>query len=129
MEIIVKYPAYTIIKAETNRLVHGEKFMVPFPSIRNPREMIWREFSIGSVVSYAMENKECPITAIDQACKNGHGHELHYVFGCGASITSHSRPHEIKKGFRFGEVIEFEGRKFELVPAPNSNVGLKEITE
>ena len=126
-KILADYPAYTIISPESKLLVDREHFMVPFPSIRNPREMIWREFSIGSVISFALRNKEDPIKALDEARKLGH--ELHYVFGLGVSITSHQRPHETKKGFHFGDVIEFEGIKFELVPAPNSNVALKRVTE
>lgn len=125
--ILADYPAYTIISPEKNVLKHGEKFMVPFPSIRNPREMIWREFAIGSVASYALEYDECPIEAVEKA--KSRNHELHYVFGCGASITSHQRPHEVKKGFKFGDKIKFEGHTFELVRAPNSNVALKKVSE
>nr|CAI3971084.1 hypothetical protein ORM20_00030 [Ochrobactrum phage ORM_20] len=126
-KILADFPAYTIISPESNRLVDNEKFMVPFPALRNPREMIWREFCIGSVISYALRTGNDPIESLDHARKNGH--ELHYVFGLGSSITSHQRPHETKKGFHFGDVIEFEGIKFELVPAPNSNVALKKVSE
>uniref|UniRef100_A0AAU8HYA3 Uncharacterized protein n=1 Tax=Rhizobium phage IG49 TaxID=3129228 RepID=A0AAU8HYA3_9CAUD len=124
-KIIVSFPAYTIVSPAHNKLRHGESIMVEFDAIRGGT--IWREFKVGTVASYAIEYFECPIKAVERAKANGH--ELHYAFGMGVSITSHKRDHEIKKGFRFGDEIILEGYVFEIVKAPNSNIALKMVRE
>lgn len=100
---------------KVTKLVAGEKLVLDG----------LRTYTIGSVVSYAMENDHDPIEALDRARKNGH--ELVFIYGNGASITAHRReptPHVIVE---VGMQVKFEGCYYTIEKAPNQNLRLQAL--
>lgn len=95
---------------------------------RNHGELV-REFHIGSVVSYAMENGDCPIRAIERA--QGFGHELHWITEAAVSITSHKRAKRRLVLIEAGMLVEFEGRVFLIEPKRNGGgrLGLTQVSD
>ena len=82
-------------------------------------------YTLGSVVSYAIGMCSCPFEAVERAKANGH--ELHFAFGNGVSITSHTRDQEISFMVNHGDEIKFHGKMFEIVATANNNIGLKPV--
>jgi hypothetical protein len=88
------------------------------------------KFEFGSIVSYAMDNGECPIEALawleHSKVKWPHaGHVSHWL---SPTLVCLSRSGSVQKAVRgvvqLGEVVEFEGRCFKLEKANNDNVDL-----
>lgn len=83
-----------------------------------------KRYKIGSVASSAIESDNCPMREIERA--KGFGHELHFVFGLGASISNPPRKPDYGTQIRFGETVYFEGRLFTFAKAANDNIKLIE---
>lgn len=125
-ELIKDYPAFSIYKMPEFRqakMIDGMEFAMPFET-RNYGTQ-YRFFKIGSVIGSAIHNGDDPLAALERA--KGFGHELHFVFGLGVSITSHQRAKEEKFALNWGDVIGFHGKRFKLAKAPNDNVALIEV--
>lgn len=98
-----------------------------------------RECSICSVVGYALYNKEDPVEAVlDTLCKMkefpGNGYEMVWINLKGTMITSSKAYYEKLNAARAampklstGDLIEFEGKVYEIIPANNRNFGLKPV--
>jgi len=84
-----------------------------------------RRYTLGSVARYAMDNCECPVSAI-KICKE-RGQPLHYAIPKESTLTSHERPQEIAFLQKHGDKIKFHGKTFEIVSTPNNNISLKLI--
>ena len=82
-------------------------------------------YTLGSVVSCAIQRCSCPFEAVERAKENGE--ELHFAFGNGVSITSHTRDQEISFMVKHGDEIKFHGKMFEIVATANNNIGLKPV--
>jgi hypothetical protein len=117
-------PGYQILVADPNKKwVADEQFAIPFQS-RN-HGVLYHFYQLGSVVSYAMRYKQCPIAGLERAKANGH--DLHFAFALATIISDPPQAKRTVTGLAFGDVIEFEGRKFKLAPANNDNVRLVEV--
>uniref|UniRef100_A0AAU6W368 Uncharacterized protein n=1 Tax=Pseudomonas phage Cygsa01 TaxID=3138529 RepID=A0AAU6W368_9VIRU len=80
-------------------------------------------FQAGSVVRYAQQYDECPITAVKRAQERGHA--THWINSLSASITSHKRERESYICVSVGQTVRFEGQHFIITAEPNRNLGLK----
>ena len=90
------------------------------------------ECSFGSVVGYALYNRACPIKAVERAKANGH--DLHWINRSATVLCSDRGYYERVAARRakmpklaVGNIVSYEGRRFEIVRAPNSNYDLKPI--
>ena len=79
-----------------------------------------------SVMSYAIENNECPIEAFERAVELGQK-----VYWIGQSPVSISNTKVEKKtiygGYEIGDKVCFLGKSFLLESAPNDNIKLIEV--
>jgi hypothetical protein len=124
--LIADFPAYAIYKMPEFRqakMIDGMEFAMPFESARYGT--LYHFFQIGSVIGYAVKNGDDPIAAFEQAKERGH--DLHYVFGLGVSITNQRREKGEKFALNWGDIIGFYGKRFRLDKAPNNNVALIEV--
>lgn len=71
-----------------------------------------QRYYAGSVVSYAMRNRDCPIKAIEHA--KSRGHDLHWISQSSTMITAEARPRERLIKIEIGMLVEFEGRVFRI---------------
>jgi len=126
--IIASYPAYDVIEATMNK--DGVK------SLRANTELALRNersdghnhlnhYMISSVVSSAVGDNQDPIKALERAKANGH--KLHFIFALGTCLTAHKQAKKEYIEVTHGDRIYFEGRLFEIQPANNDNLCLKEI--
>lgn len=126
-EILQDYPAYSIHKAPAHCLCDvpviraGEPIMVNIPG----RFGGWKKFAPGSVVSYALQYDDDPIACYERSKELGH--KLKWLNACAVSITKEARAKEAYFGFEIGDIVSFEGEKFELIVEANQNVGLKPV--
>jgi len=113
---ITEYPAYDVVEFTEgyNKVFDGEYLY------NAKTHTSWK---LGSVVGFAIKNGQDPIAAYNEAVKQGH--EVHYAFGVGASITSHDAPKEAKRiAVEYGDIIEFHGQAFVIEKANNDNIDL-----
>ena len=84
---------------------------------------LYRLYTLGSVVGYAIENCECPFEEVERAKE--HGHQLHWANQNAVTITS--GPVDQKRAFMqaHGDTIKFHGKHFEIVATPNDNIALR----
>jgi hypothetical protein len=98
-----------------------------------------RECSIASVKGYALYCKEDPVEAVADTLRKikeqpYNGHKLVWI-NVSATMLTNSKAHydrqEAKRAampvLNTGDVIEFEGNTYEIVPAANSNFNLKAV--
>lgn len=126
--LLADFPAYAVYEMPEFRkakMIDGMEFAMPFPSTRYGTQ--YHFFKIGSVGGYAVKNGDCPVEAVERAKANGH--ELHYVYGLGASISNQQREKGEKFALAWGEEIGFEGKRYTLEKAPNQNVRLVPVAE
>lgn len=122
--ILADYPAYTIIEPRADKVwKHGERFMLPRQTCNHGT--VWSSYTLGSVVSYAMQYNNDPVQAVDRARANGH--RLHWANHDATVISSNPPPKHTRYGLQWGDYIKFEGRIFQLQKAPNDNVSLVEV--
>lgn len=98
-----------------------------------------RQCSIGSVVGYALHNGEDPVAAVlrtqEKMQKRPYdGHKMVWINLSSVTMCADKGFYEAEAAKRAempnlntGDVIEFEGNKYEIVPANNRNFGLKKI--
>jgi len=128
---VAAYPALTVRRIEpenTGRIDSDGDFVFAIPLIDGdllvtPEHL--NRYRVGTVVSYALRNGECPIDAIDRARANGH--ELAYAYGVGACLSDSHRAAELAYEVRTGDLVRLEGRLYRVKAAPNNNLDLVEV--
>lgn len=124
--VVASYPAYDVILPRKATLFDypefkaGAEIAVMFSGGRN-----YKMFTIGSVVSYALESTEDPIEAYKECIARGD--EAYWLNANCVSITSNN---EAKKEYflvEIGEEILFEGIIFRVEPASNNNLSLVKV--
>ena len=120
--IIASYPAYDVVELlpSSNGIINmkdGDSLIVG--------DKPTGDRVISSVMSYALENGECPIEAYNHAVAKGHN--VYFVMHTGASISRAKQERGTKIRVEFGQLINFQGHIFELVPLAHDNIGLKMI--
>lgn len=123
-KIIAYYPAFTIVEDKDREYTDGDEIAVPYKSARYGT--LYNFYKLGSVEGYAREYGEDPAEAIARAKQ--HGHELHYAYALGTTITAWKQDKRVVPGFEYGDVIKAFGKKFKIVvAAPNRNIRLEEV--
>lgn len=122
-KIIADYPAYTIVEDKDREYTDGDVIAVPYQSARYGT--LYSFYKLGSVEGYAREYGEDPAEEVARAKQ--HGHELHYAYALGATITAWEQDKRVVPGFEHGDAIKAFGKKFKIIPAPNQNIRLKEV--
>jgi hypothetical protein len=84
------------------------------------------DFIFNSCASYALEYNDCPIASYNRAVNLGHA--THWANATAACISSDGPKYvDPEITLNIGDVVYFEGRHFEIEPANNNNVHLKEV--
>ena len=138
-DIIQDHPAFQIRKA-VPKMHYGLKVKLPIfkagdlvglPFKGRGSEILHHWFRFGSIVSYALENDECPIAsvkiAMDHIRAGRAEHKLHWLIPTGSMITAEKRAKETRVAIGWKDRLIFEGRIFEVVPEANGNAGLREV--
>ena len=84
-------------------------------------------YSPNSVASYAIESGRCPIKAIERSM--GRGETMHWLTQLSTAISLMKMERKTYVGVNVGDVVKFEGRRFEIVAQPNHNLGFKELPD
>jgi hypothetical protein len=112
--VVAEYPAYKVLAGSEKRFyAPGDTFIIGL-----------RIYTLGDVMSYAINNGACPFAHHEKACAAGH--EIYYAYSTGACLSSSPTKQEVTFAQEFGDVITYAGKKFQLVKAPNNNVRLVE---
>lgn len=117
---VKSYPAYDVVKLNPdagNKVFDGE-FLY--------NEQTHTSWKLGSVVGYAVEKGIDPIKSYNDAIERGH--DTHYAFSVGASLTSGHRDKEPRRiSVDYGDEITFQGQKFIIEKANNDNINLIKV--
>lgn len=95
----------------TRRQMQQIEFALPYQS-RN-HGTLHKMFKMGSVATYAVSRGLNEVEQVDRAIANGHA--LYFMYGLGASLTSHQRPREFKVLLKDGQLIRHDGLVFKAV--------------
>lgn len=128
---VADYPAYQIVRIEKITGPFSADLQTPHYILKDGDELALdsgsvkhgHHYQIGSVISSALERGDDPFEAIERATKNGH--ELHFIFGLGSSITSQTRDRKTYIEVSHGDIVRFEGKYFTIEKAPNQNLHLE----
>lgn len=128
--LIKAYPAYDVVEREAQGTIYCKKHGTYSAPNLVAGDVICDErhstaWMMGSVMSSAMENNECPLEAVERAKANGH--KIYFAFGIGACITSHRQERKKRIQIDFDTVYRFEGQKIYFTRAPNDNVHVNVI--
>lgn len=132
-EIIADFPAWTIIRAKP-RFHYGLKVELPtfkagdivgLPFESRNHGIMHHWFRFGSVISYALENDECPMAAMAKTVERGHNR--YWLNPVSSMLMSERSPKEVRPAISWSERIAFQGRIFTVRPAANSNAELVEV--
>lgn len=117
---IESFPASTVFRRE---MAPGRGYVeitrADILGVKHPRGF-YRQYTAGSVASYAIKNNECPMHAVEQA--KAKGHALHWINANGSMLTSHERPRTEIIEVTIGMVVRFEGLIATIESAPNDNL-------
>lgn len=122
-KIIAEYPAYKIIENPQAKYKADDVIAIPFKSVRHGT--LYHFFTFGSAVSYALKYNECPIKSYNQ--EKECGNPTHWLNANSVCIHNGPKKQDVVFGQQIGDIVYFEGRKFEIKSAPNNNVKLFEI--
>tara|TARA_R110000823_G_scaffold298005_1_gene418249 strand:- start:1359 stop:1760 length:402 start_codon:yes stop_codon:yes gene_type:complete len=115
--IVEDFPAVTYVEFtntdKANKVFSGELIKLKSNSTTQ---------MLGTVISSAVEDSADPIAALERAVK--FGHDTHYAFSIGSSLTAHKQEKKRVIVFSEGDRIKLEGKEFYLKRAANDNVKL-----
>lgn len=130
---ITSYPAYNIIRvvkaaARFNKdlmftaLEAGDQLALDSGRVKHGHH-----YQIGSVISSSLKDDRDPLEAVERAIKNGH--EMHFIFGLGTTLTSHMQNKKTYIEINLGDIVRFEGKYFTIEKAPNNNLRFEPFTQ
>jgi hypothetical protein len=117
--VVEEFPAYVVVKRETVKGYYKDGKRVDFELTEivdgdilglkkhNRLGDYYKEYSPGSVVSYALQYNEDPIVAVEHA--KAHGHKLHWINGCGVALTAHEQAQRTLVKVEIGMFVRFQG--------------------
>ena len=124
VNVIADYPALKVVEWDGfHRFRHGDEFVVMMPSVRYGN--LPKHFKFGSVFGSAVEYGSDVMEAYNRAIENGH--DIHFVYGLATVIHNGPKVKKERIALNYGDVVTFEGKKFELVKSSNQNVRLKPV--
>ena len=104
------------------KLVHGDRIAVKLKNYRGEIPTYFNDFTVGSVRGYAAQYSEDEEDAVKRAVSLGHN--LYYAFNEGAMLTAHPQERIERTEVALGDIIEMDGQRFKVTPAPNQNIEL-----
>ena len=130
-ELIRSYPAYDVYRRQ------------PQPSkgwvnITADDELVMTNhlgsYRACSIVSYALENNQCPIDAVARCRQNmvdhpHEGHKLHWINALSTALTDGQQKKRKVIEVDFGMFVRFEGLLATIEKAPNNNIEFKQINK
>jgi hypothetical protein len=129
-EVIYECAGFRVLKRENamgaNVPAYAPSDVIALPYESARHGVLWDKFMLGDVMSYALSYGEDPFAAVQQAVERGH--KVYWANKCAVSI-SNSAPAQkpVYFGQKLGDVIQYAGKLFKLVPAANQNVELVEV--
>jgi len=132
MEIIKDYPAVTYFKPEPQFVIDLQDDAVTLKAKDifavldgvHKGDAIFREFTLGSVVSYSLQYNEDPIAAYELAKEKGH--PLHWANQNAVTVSTMKIVKRQVPVLKLDQTIWFEGKLFRIVSTHNHNILLKE---
>jgi|SRR5882672_6196911 len=119
--IVATFPAYMIAEREADHTGYINITTADRLGLDSGKGF-FREYSPGSVVSYALESGRCPIEAIERSTARKEA--LHWINACGSALTAHKQAQRTLVQVRFGMKVCFEGRRFTIESDWNNNLKL-----
>lgn len=132
IKTILEHPGIKVMEAQTFGygehkgyvgLKHGDKLGLIYDG-RNHKNLV-ATFRVGTVIGYAVETYKDPLAEL--ALAQERGHNIHWINGCGATITAQQRAQEVVTEVKVGMKVAIEGKRYEVIAEPNQNLGLKPI--
>ena len=116
--LIESFPAYDVFVRDEDRgfinITSADRLGL------NSGKGFYKEFSPGSVVSYALDYNECPMEAVARATERKH--PLHWINACGTALTSHKQAKRNLVAVFYGMRVRFEGKLFTIERDHNDNL-------
>ena len=84
-------------------------------------------YTVGSVVTYALEYNKCPLKAVERAKK--HAHELHWINHNPTTLSNSETIRTKCLMIDFNTLYRLEGITFKIAPTHNDNLKLIEVTQ
>ena len=122
-EIKFEGPAHTIFAAKDEWQGYKENDIIAIAFETKRYGTMHHFYTLGSVISCAIDMCMCPFEAVEDAKKRGH--KLHFATQNCVMISSGERKREYSFLQEHGDKIKFHGKMFEIVPTPNDNISLK----
>ena len=124
--LVATYPAFNVYRREPKssgavELTVEDTLILKTDDRRNHLST----FSLGSVVSYALEYNECPIAAVERA--KARGEELVWINARGAVLTDHARDAENVVEVEYGMLVRFQGITAIIEKADNNNLKFRRV--
>ena len=125
--VIVQWPAYGVVEPRADfrgdvNVRHGQTI-----AVNTGGRLGWTRYTVCTVAGSALERNECPYAAAEQARE--HGHDMYSAYANSSSLSDTKSAREWHDGFRFGDVVKLEGKKFTIERAPNQNIKFVEVAE
>lgn len=104
----------------------GTRISVRLINYRGVLPSYGSHFLIGSVAEYAKRYREDPVAAVAEA--TARGHKLYYAIAEAVVLSAHKQPYVERVELELGTIIETDGKKFQILQAPNENLALVPLT-
>lgn len=124
--VVREYPAFRVIRHRCpDGPANGYDYQIRDNDVLFRLDVGYGTYKVGSVVGFALEYNEDPIEAYRSAVERGH--QTHWINACAAVISSNPPPQREVIAVEPGDVVVFQGRRFEIVKRPNRNLGLAPV--
>ncbi len=125
--VLVSLPAYDVVVREPS--YKGGYVEITAEDIlgMDSKKGFFYSYSPGSVVSYALENNDDPIAAVEEAkAKN---EPLIWISGRGTCLSDSPQARETLVKVEIGMLVRFEGQVTKIAAAPNNNIRFAPVEE
>jgi hypothetical protein len=131
-EVVMTYPAYDIVERE-HCWKHPEAINITEDCLLATRESNFlRHYKAGSVMTYAIQNGECPVAAYNSTTEKMEkdpysGHKVYWVNQLSSMLTAEKQERKVYVAVEVGMKVRFLGKIFEITAENNHNLGLEEV--
>jgi hypothetical protein len=123
-ETIANHPACSYVRLDTSNRDNIECINLRSGDLIQIGTKAQSRFKMSSVVSYALQNGNCPIESHERAVNLGH--PTYFITNCGSVISSSKQEEVTIIIVEDGEIVRFEGKYFKVSPDFNNNMKLVE---
>ena len=131
---IADFPAYAIVEAtdiihdadgyvDMPVLRHGITYAVQFES--RSHGLMWHIFRAGTVIDYCREYNEDPVEAVMTAIERKE--QLVWLNPVSVMLSSMKTEKKQHIGLEWGQVVVFDGKRYQIHPDQNQNIKLVEV--